>query len=77
MAEEEVVVISTPPVDLKRKLDEVEPEVLEQHAGSNGDIVVDSNPVSDSSQAKRAKLDDEAQDGLGISDSFASCKLKF
>lgn len=70
MAEEEVVVISTPPVDLKRKLDE-------QHAGSNGDIVVDSNPVSDSSQAKRAKLDDEAQDGLGISDSFASCKLKF
>ncbi|KAG7552600.1 K Homology domain type 1 [Arabidopsis thaliana x Arabidopsis arenosa] len=57
MAEEEVVVISTPPVDLKRKLDE-------QHAGSNGDIVDDSNPVSDSSQAKRAKLDDEAQDGL-------------
>ncbi|VYS62162.1 unnamed protein product [Arabidopsis thaliana] len=55
MTEEDFVVISTPPVDLKRKLDEVE---------LNGNIVDDSNQTSDSSQAKRAKLEDEAQDGL-------------
>ncbi|XP_010455402.1 PREDICTED: far upstream element-binding protein 1 [Camelina sativa] len=66
MAEEEVVTIPATPVDLKRKLDEVEPE---QHAGfdngSNGDILDESKPASDSSQAKRAKLqDDETQDAL-------------
>ncbi|XP_010424478.1 PREDICTED: far upstream element-binding protein 2 [Camelina sativa] len=66
MAEEEVVTIPATPVDLKRKLDEVEPE---QHAGlingSNGDISDESKPASDSSQAKRAKLqDDETPDGL-------------
>ncbi|EOA22010.1 hypothetical protein CARUB_v10002533mg [Capsella rubella] len=63
MADEEVVAISATPVDLKRKLDEIEPE---QHAasdnGSNGDVLDGSNPASDSSQAKRAKIEDD--DGL-------------
>ncbi|CAN8246692.1 unnamed protein product [Cochlearia groenlandica] len=64
MAEEEVVSIPAPPVDLKRKLDDVEPEVIEQHAESNGVKLDDSEAVSDSSQPKRPKLDEETPDGL-------------
>ncbi|VVB08685.1 unnamed protein product [Arabis nemorensis] len=61
MAEEEVVAaISASPVDLKRKLDEIKPELVEQHAGSNGVTMA----ASDSSHAKRPKLEDEAADGL-------------
>lgn len=77
MAEEEVVAIPAPPLDLKRKLDEIEPELVQQPGGSddgaNGVIVDDSKAASDSSQAKRPKLDDDAADGLGISDSLACC----
>lgn len=75
MTEEDVVSIPAPPqVDLKRKLDDVESE---QYAGSynnsNGDIVDDRNAATDSSQAKRTKL----EDGLGISVSLFSYKLSF
>ncbi|KFK32031.1 hypothetical protein AALP_AA6G191200 [Arabis alpina] len=66
MGEEEVVAaIPAPPLDLKRKLDEIKPDPVEQYAGSddgsNGVIVA----ASDSSPAKRPKLDHEAADGLG------------
>lgn len=70
MAEEEVMTIPVQPSDLKRKLEDVESEVLEQHAGSidgsNEVSVDDGQKASDCSQAKRTKLNDAAADGLGI-----------
>ncbi|CAH2035223.1 unnamed protein product [Thlaspi arvense] len=73
MAEEEVVAFPVKPSDLKRKLENVESELLEQHAGSIGeDSVDDGKEASDSSQAKRPKLDGEATDDLGIEKNLES-----
>ncbi|KAL1222198.1 Protein BTR1 [Cardamine amara subsp. amara] len=59
--EEEVITFSVQPSDHKRKLEDLESNVLELHAGS----IDDDKKASDYSQAKRTKLDDEAGDGLG------------
>lgn len=71
MAEEEVIAFPVQPSDHKRKLEDLESEVLEQHAvsvdSSNGVSIDDDKKASDYSQAKRTKLDDEAADGLGNS----------
>jgi far upstream element-binding protein len=69
MAEEEVIAIPVQPSDHKRKLENLESEILEQqHAGSiDNDVSVDDDKnASDYCQPKRPKLDDEAVDGLGI-----------
>ncbi|CAA7045309.1 unnamed protein product [Microthlaspi erraticum] len=70
MAEEEVMTFPVQPSDLKRKLEDVESEVLEKHAGSidgsNEVSVDDGEKASDCSQTKRIKLSDSAADGLGI-----------
>ncbi|KAG7656294.1 K Homology domain type 1 superfamily [Arabidopsis suecica] len=69
MAEEEVIAIPVQPSDHKRKLENLESEILEQqHAGSiDNDVSVDDDKnASDYCQPKRLKLDDEAVDGLGI-----------
>lgn len=63
MAEEEIVAYPVQPSDHKRKLEDVESDVLEQHAGSPK--LDDGDKASDYSQAKRPKLDDEAADVLG------------
>lgn len=80
MAEEEVVVIPVQPSDHKRKLENLESEILEQHAGSidsSNEVSVDDDGknASEYSQAKRTKLDNEATDGLGI-DPLSCFKLK-
>ncbi|KAL1198492.1 Protein BTR1 [Cardamine amara subsp. amara] len=61
MTEEEVVSISVSQVDLKRKLEPEQHDVSDNN--SNGDIVDDSNAASDSSQAKRHKLEDGLDNG--------------
>ncbi|VVB11774.1 unnamed protein product [Arabis nemorensis] len=70
MAEEDIVTYPVEPSDHKRKLEDVESEVLEQQAGSLGRSnevsLVDGDKGSDYSQAKRPKLEDEAADGIGI-----------
>lgn len=75
MAEEEVIAIPVQLSDHKRKLENLESEILEQqHAGSiDNDVSVDDDKnASDYCQLKRPKIDDEAVDGLGMSDSFQS-----
>lgn len=62
--------IPVQPSDLKRKLEDVESEVIEQHAvsidASNEVSAEDGQKASDCSQTKRIKLNDAAADGLGI-----------
>ncbi|CAH8254211.1 unnamed protein product [Arabidopsis lyrata] len=74
MAEEDVVAIPVQPSDHKRKLENLESEILEQHPGSiDHEVSVDDgkNP-SDYCQPKRPKLDDEAADGLGVEKALES-----
>ncbi|ESQ33420.1 hypothetical protein EUTSA_v10006898mg [Eutrema salsugineum] len=70
MAEEDVIAYPVQPSDHKRKLENVESELLEQHDGSidrSYEVSVDiGQKATDFSHAKRPKLDDEAADGLGI-----------
>lgn len=81
MAEEEVVAIPVQPSDHKRKLENLESEILEQHVAgsidSSNEVSVDDDVknASEYSQAKRTKLDNEATDGLGI-DPLSCFKLK-
>lgn len=72
MAEEEAVAAAPSPVpsDLKRKLEDVEPH--DPHADNMPrDSAVDPDArdndaaASDSSEAKRPRLDDDKTDGLG------------
>ncbi|CAN8290143.1 unnamed protein product [Cochlearia groenlandica] len=76
MAEEEVIALPVQPSDHKRKLENVESEILEQHRVSidcNKEAPVDDGEdASDFSQAKRPKLDDESVDGLGIEKTLES-----
>lgn len=71
MAEEDVIAFPVQPSDHKRKLENVESEILEQqqHPGSidqSNEASVDGDKeASEYSQAKRPKLDAEADDGLG------------
>lgn len=69
MAEEDVVAIPVQSSDHKRKLENLESEILEQHHEVSVD---DGKNPSDYCQPKRPKLDDEAADGLGMSNSFQS-----
>lgn len=70
MAEEDVIAYPVQPSDHKRKLENVESEILEQHPcsidQSNEASVDGTKEASEYSQAKRPKLDGEADDGLGI-----------
>ncbi|KAG7599130.1 K Homology domain [Arabidopsis suecica] len=63
MAEEDVVSIPVQSSDHKRKLENLESEILEQHHEVSVD---DGKNPSDYCQPKRPKLDDEAADGLGV-----------
>lgn len=66
MAEEDTIAYPVQPSDHKRKLENIESEILEQHTGSIEASVDDAKEASDYSQAKRHKLDGKADDGLGI-----------
>lgn len=70
MAEEDTIAYPVQPSDHKRKLENIESEILDQHTGSidcsNEASVDDAKEASDYSQAKRHKLDGKADDGLGI-----------
>ncbi|KAG5384357.1 hypothetical protein IGI04_035827 [Brassica rapa subsp. trilocularis] len=66
MAEEDTIAFPVQPSDHKRKLENIESEILEQHTGSIDCSVDDAKEASDYSQAKRHKLDGKADDVLGI-----------
>ncbi|CAH8371644.1 unnamed protein product [Eruca vesicaria subsp. sativa] len=70
MAEEDVIAYPVQPSDHKRKLENVESEILEQNPGSidqsNEASVDGAKEASEYSQAKRPKIDGEADDGLGV-----------
>ncbi|KAL0847622.1 hypothetical protein Bca101_020868 [Brassica carinata] len=70
MAEEDVIAYPVQPSDHKRKLENVQSEILEQHTGSidqsNKASVDSAKEASEYSQAKRPKLDGEADDELGV-----------
>ncbi|CAG7863897.1 unnamed protein product [Brassica rapa] len=66
MAEEDTIAYPVQPSDHKRKLENIESEILEQHTGSIDCSVDDAKEASDYSQAKRHKLDGKADDVLGI-----------
>ncbi|WZZ15823.1 hypothetical protein YC2023_108912 [Brassica napus] len=66
MAEEDTIAFPVQPSDHKRKLENIESEILEQHTGSIEASVDDAKEASDYSQAKRHKLDGKADDVLGI-----------
>ena len=71
MAEEEVVAVASSPFpsDHKRKLEDVEPLAphVDMPLDSSVDPDAEDNDVaaSDSSEAKRPRLDDDKTDGLG------------
>ncbi|KAJ0235522.1 KH domain-containing protein [Hirschfeldia incana] len=73
MAEEDVIAFPVQPSDHKRKLENVESEILEQHPGSI-DQSNEAKEASEYSQAKRPKLDGDAEDVLGVGNNVESKK---